>query len=57
MGRWLFNLRRWIGREDPVYSDTVRRKRRSFVSGSMLNYVIFTPFIWAIVVAYANNAN
>lgn len=58
MGRWLCNLRRWIGMKgDPEDSDTIRRKRRSFVIGSMFSYLLLTPFVWAIIVAVANTAN
>ena len=58
VGRWLFSLRRWIGlKGDPEDRDTIRRKRRSFVIGSMFSYLLLTPFVWAVIVAVANTAN
>jgi hypothetical protein len=56
VGFWLFSLRRWIGtKTDPSNFHLVRRKRRNFVIGSMCGYVMFTPFLWFLLLALANS--
>ena len=57
VGRWIFNLRRWIGNKgDPADLDNIRRKRRSFLVGAMVLYLPVTPLLWVAVVAMANSS-
>lgn len=54
MGRWLYGLRRWIGHNaDPMDHDTAMRKRRAFAAGSMVAYVLVTPWVWVLMLALA----
>jgi hypothetical protein len=56
VGRWLFNLRRWIGKKgDPDELDIVRRKQRAFAIGAMCLYLPVTPILWVLFVAIANS--
>ncbi|MGH2960035.1 MAG: hypothetical protein ACRDKE_10555 [Solirubrobacterales bacterium] len=53
IGRWLFRLRKSIGQDgDPATAETIRRKRRSFAMGSMIPFVLFTPLVWLMVLAF-----
>jgi hypothetical protein len=57
VGRWLFNLRRWIGKKgDPADDDIVHRKQRSFTIGAMGLYLPLSPAVWVLFVAIANSA-
>lgn len=57
VGRWLFNLRGWIGKKgDPAEIDMARRKQRSFTIGAMCLYLPVTPVLWVLFVAIANSA-
>lgn len=56
MGHWLYGLRRWIGMKgDPADHATAMRKRRAFTIGSMFTYVLLTPCVWLLMVAFANS--
>lgn len=56
VGRWLFNLRRWIGKKgDPDELDMVRRKQRAFTIGAMCLYLPLSPVLWVLFVAIANS--
>lgn len=58
VGRWMFNLRRWIGQKsDSRDSEMVRRKRRSFTIGAMCLYLPVSPFLWVFIVAAANTTS
>lgn len=53
IGRWLFRYRKNIGHDgDPATAERVRRKRRSFALGSMIPFVLFTPLVWLMVLAF-----
>lgn len=53
IGRWLFRLRKNIGHDgDPSTAELIRRKRRSFALGSMIPFVLFTPLVWSMVLAF-----
>ncbi|MBJ7355005.1 MAG: hypothetical protein JHC98_09280 [Thermoleophilaceae bacterium] len=57
VGRWILNLRRWIGNKgDPTDLENIRRKRRSFMIGAMCLYLPVTPLLWVAVVAIANTS-
>lgn len=56
VGRWLFNLRRWIGKKgDTDEFDMVRRKQRAFTIGAMSLYLPLSPVLWVLFVAIANS--
>jgi hypothetical protein len=58
VGRWMLNLRRWIGQKgDSANMEMVRRKRRSFTIGALCLYLPVTPLIWVFFVALANSAD
>ncbi|MBJ7458330.1 MAG: hypothetical protein JHD02_04000 [Thermoleophilaceae bacterium] len=58
VGRWLLNLRRWIGQKsDPADLEIVRRKRRSFTVGALCLYLPVSPLLWLLFVALANSAD
>lgn len=56
MGCWMFRLRRWVGiKAEPEDHDTVVRKRRHFVVGSMFSYVPLSIVVCLLMVALANS--
>jgi hypothetical protein len=58
VGRWMLNLRRWIGQKgDAADTEMIRRKRRSFMIGAMCLYLPLSPLIWVFFVALANSAD
>lgn len=56
VGRWLFNLRRWIGKKnDSDENDVIGRKQRAFTIGAMSLYLPLSPVLWVLFVAIANS--
>jgi hypothetical protein len=58
IGRWVFRYRKSIGHEgDPTTAEMVRKKRRSFALGAMIPYVLFTPLVWLMVLAFTYSSS
>lgn len=56
VGRWLYGLRRSIGSEgDPMDHDTMMRKRHAFAVSAMTLFVLLSPCVWLLMVAFANS--
>jgi hypothetical protein len=56
VGGWLFGLRRSIGSEgDPMDHDTKMRKRRTFAISAMTLYVLLSPCVWLMMIAFATS--
>lgn len=61
VGRWMINLRRWVGQKgeaaDMEDMEMIRRKRRSFTIGALCLYVPVSPLLWVFFIALANSAD
>lgn len=58
VGRWMINLRRWIGQSgDAADAEMIRRKRRSFTIGALCLYLPVSPLLWVFFIALANSAD
>lgn len=58
VGRWMFNLRRWIGQKGSAGEvEMIRRKRRSFTIGALCLYLPVSPLLWVFFVALAYSAD
>jgi hypothetical protein len=58
VGRWMINLRRWIGQKGEAGdAEMIRRKRRSFTIGVLCLYVPVSPLLWVFFIALANSAD
>lgn len=53
VGRRLYRYRMSVGNDgDPMDYDTAVRKRRAFAISSMFVYVLLTPFLWLLMLAF-----